>query len=379
MNADLNCLSLMELMDLRQGVGDADARAHLDACPRCRALLTMLPDELALPELAEELRQPVVAGQLRPATASVDVGTGALWRARGESGDYTWVVVVIGRAPDADDRVLVAPVVGEPQLATDYDLLLDASVLGYQAFADVGNVGVVLREQLVERIAELAEPSACVLVDLYRAILGGGQPPASETVGIPVLHEADPRLLAADERRQALRSLWRRADRLVDAEDPAVTEGDDEQSPAGENTPVGLATMLDDRLTGPEAEWDRATLLEESGADGARLDGFLGDHLDLTDKRDIGDLARVLHALEMPWEQIQPAVVTTLSRSAGGTRRAEGPTMPMAARAQPGVSDDEVTEALYADQSAVDRSAQARQAEITQYVAELRRALDDLG
>lgn len=49
----------------------------------------------------------------------------------------------------------------------------------------------------------------------------------------------------------------------------------------------------------------------------------------------------------------------------------------MAARSRPGASEEEITKDLYADQSQVDRSAQARSAEIASYLAELRRALDE--
>jgi hypothetical protein len=365
----------MELLDLRNGGSDADARAHLDDCPRCRALLATVPADIALPELAGGPPVAPADAPKRHPTGSVGVRTGALWRAVGKSADFAWVVVVIGHAPREKDRVLVAPVVGEPGLATDYDLILDRSLLGYGAFADVGNTGVLLKEQLVEPLAALEEPAARVLVDLYRAVLGTAVAPKSELLGPEATDERDPRLLAAAERRLALRPLWRRADRLVDAEDgdPVGESVDD----AG-NTGRGLALLLDEHVSGPHAEWDRATLLETSGADGHWFDAFCSNRLDLTDRRDIDHLARVLHTLQVDWDEAKPAVACTLARSEGGSRQAEGPVMPMAARSQPGMAEDDVTEALYADESSVDRSADARQAAIAQYVADLRRALDDL-
>ena len=375
MTADLDCPSLMELLDLRNGGGDADTRAHLDDCPRCRALLATVPADIALPELAGGPPGTLADAPKRHPTGPVGVRTGTLWRAVGESADFAWVVMVIGHAPGGRDRVLAAPVVGEPGLATDYDLILDRSLLGYGAFADVGNTGVLLKEQLVESLAALEEPAARVLVDLYRAVLGTGVAPESELLGPEATDERDPRLLAAAERRLALRPLWRRADRLVDAED-----GDPVGEPVedGGNTGRGLALVLDAYVSGPDAEWDRATLLETSGADGHWFDAFCDNRLDLTDRRDIDHLARVLHTLQVGWDEAKPAVVCTLARSEGGSRQAEGPVMPMAARSQPGMAEDDVTEALYADQSSVDRSADARQAAIAQYVADLRRALDDL-
>jgi hypothetical protein len=136
--------------------------------------------------------------------------------------------------------------------------------------------------------------------------------------------------------------------------------------------------VISARLRGPDTEWDRSGLLEQSGADGALLDAFLAGRLDLTDKNDVSDLALVLHTLQVPWDEAKPAVLRTLDVSAGGARQAEGPSLPLAARSRPGSSDEDVTEQLYADQSSVDASAEARRGEIDSYIAQLRKALDDL-
>ncbi len=376
MTSAMNCLSLMELLDVRLGAVDAYAAAHLEDCPRCQALLADLPRELALPELPTPRHREPVRARLPAPIARV--GTGALWRAVVHpDSDFAWVVAIIGRAPDAEDRVLVAPVVGDVALATDADLLLDSTALGYAAFADLANLGAIVETQLIEPLAELPGLTAEALVALYRATLGAGQPIASELTGTPVLDENDPRLLAAAERREALRSLWRTADAQVeDLEDDAERAEPTAASPSA--APISLAAMLEARLTGPNAEWDRSTLLAKSGADGANVDAFLADRLDVTDKRDVVDLAQVLYSLRLPWDEAEPAVVITLTRSSGGSRQAEGPTLPMAARARPGTSEEEVAEHLYADQSSIDTSAVARQQEIALYVAELRRALDEL-
>ena len=116
---------------------------------------------------------------------------------------------------------------------------------------------------------------------------------------------------------------------------------------------------------------------QRAGA-GAFLDGFLGDHLQLTDKGDVRDLARVIKILDLTWSDAEPAVVTSLRRSGGGTRSAEGPTVPMAARSRAGADPEQTTRDLYRDQSNVDTSEQARSKEIALYVAELRRELDEL-
>jgi hypothetical protein len=101
-------------------------------------------------------------------------------------------------------------------------------------------------------------------------------------------------------------------------------------------------------------------------------------HLDLTDKADVYDLARVLNALEIPFEEAEPAVTVSLFASSGGRREASGPSLPMAARSRPGMSEEETAKQLYADQSEIDRSAPARSSEVAAYLAELRVALDEL-
>jgi hypothetical protein len=211
------------------------------------------------------------------------------------------------------------------------------------------------------------------------------------------LDEQDPRLLEQAARADSLLELYRPALLFVDAEvdhedhaelqagaDPgrqqmAPTLVDVTAAHAQEDKLArGLAALLSEHLDGPDAEWDRASILEEAHADGTRLDGFLGDRLDLTDKGDVSDLARIVHTLKLPWEDARPAVENTLRRSAGGTRVADGPSMPMAARSRAGADPDATTRDLYSDQSSVDASVQAREREIAAYLTELRRELDEL-
>ena len=385
MISELSCLSLMELLDLRADPGDTVAAAHVAECHRCRTLLASLPDQLPLPDLPVTTHAPDRSAPTRTPVPRPRIGTGTLWRAAPEPGsDFTWVVVIIGRAPDADDRVLVAPVIGAPHAATDADLLLEAPLLGYDAFVDMTNLGVILDTQLIEPVAELSEAAVHAVVALYRTTLGSGEPPPADLRGIAVLDASDPRILAAAGRAEALRALWRPADSQVEDadEDDAETATQQPDAVLAQPSP-GIATTLDDvlnaRLAGTDAEWDRPSLLEQSGADGALLDAFLAGRLDLTDKNDINSLALVLHTLRVPWDtEAKPAVIHTLALSAGGSRTAEGPSLPMAARSRPGSSDKDITDQLYADQSTVDESMQARRGEIDAYVAQLRKALDDL-
>lgn len=379
---EMECLSLMELLDLRAGADDPDAREHLATCLRCRAVLEGLPTELAIPELpaataAMPRRQPVDPPER--------IRTGQLWRARlGAGEDWSWVVAVIGQAPDAEDRVVVVPVVAEPELATERDLILDAEPHGYPGFLDLQNLGTLLRPQLVECLGVLGRAQAQALVALYRCVLGAGAEPEGLRTGPAVLAPDDPRLLLAEERGKELRALWRAADAQVtdipaETQDEHASDGPDDveavRDPANE---VGVGDVLVLHLEGPDAEWSRAGLLERSGVDGAHFDRFARGRLDLTDKADVHDLASVLHALKVPWEEAEGAVIVSLRASAGGRREASGPGIPMAARSRPGASDEEITRDLYADQSEIDRSAEARSAEIAAYLADLRRALDEL-
>jgi hypothetical protein len=109
------------------------------------------------------------------------------------------------------------------------------------------------------------------------------------------------------------------------------------------------------------------------------LNNFVHDQLDLTDMHDVGDLARVLHTLGVGWEQSKGPVEFALLHAAGGIREAPGQMMPMAARAKPGATANEVTKALYADQSTINTSDAARRKQIARYLAELRQALEELG
>jgi hypothetical protein len=372
---DMECLSLMELLDLRAGAEDTETRQHLDDCPRCRAVLERLPAELSLPSLPETT---AALAPRPPLPLPGRVGTGQLWRTSAtKEHDWSWVVAVIGISAESEDRILVAPVIAEPELATERDLLIDSQALGYQAFIDLQNLGSLLRTQLVECVGTLSRPQAEGLVALYRWTLAGDSEPKGLPTGPRVLVQEDPRLLAAEGRGDELRTLWRDADAQV-TDEAAENDLDGEFDQPSE-TGVGLAEVLRPRVEGPDAEWDRASLLEHTGIDGARFDKFVTDRLDLTDKTDIDDLANVLHVLDVQWEDAEHAVAVSLDISRGGRREASGPAMPMAARSQPGTPGEDVTRDLYADQSEIDRSSKARRLEIAAYLAELRRALDDLG
>lgn len=400
MTAEFSCLSLLELEEFRQQLHQASAEAerHLAECRRCQALLTMLHETASATSADELSTAPPAAtearGAERPVPAQGRVRTGWLWRAAaGSDPDFAWVVALIGRSPDNPDGLLVAPVAPHPELATDKDVLLDRALLGYPAFLDMTNLGTILREQLLEPVGELERPVAEAMVAMYRHLLSGAPAPEDTRRGVPAIEEADPRLLEQAERAEALQALWRTTHELIrDADEgEADVYGDQRQraevsAAAAEQSSAAperarmlvLSGVLGEQLEGPGAEWDRGSLLEESGAHGVRLDAFLADRLDLTDKRDVADLARVLNVLHIPWEQAEPAVRRSLERSSGGARQAEGPGLRMAARSRAGADAEQTAKDLFADQSRVDATQEARRREIETYLAELRRELEEL-
>lgn len=380
MTSYLACLSLLELEELRLGMENPDAQRHLAGCQRCTTLLAQVraahpSDDAEMPDVELPGGGHAVGRARRELAETSRVRTGTLWRAAsGPDSHVAWVVGIVGRSPDGSGALLVVPVAGEPEWATEKDLLLDRAVLGYPAFLDMTNLGSLLREQLLEPVAELERPVAEGMVAMYRHLLAGSPAPLEVSRGIAAIDETDPRLLEQAARAEVLQELWRPAHELVqDVEEERAEEGAPEPA-----TVVVLSEVLGRRLEGQAAAWDRTSLLEASRADGARLDAFLVDRLDITDKRDVPDLARVLHVLDIPWDEAEPAVRGSLARSPGGSRRADGPELRMAARSQPGADTERTTDDLFADRTAVDASEEARNREAASYLAELERILDGL-
>src|SRR5947209_5807600 len=62
-------------------------------------------------------------------------------------------VVVLVLSVDSEAAYIV-PVSGETRFAAEWDVLLDSSVLGYEAIIECWNTGWVLAEQLQEELVE---------------------------------------------------------------------------------------------------------------------------------------------------------------------------------------------------------------------------------
>jgi hypothetical protein len=191
--SDIDCLSMMELLDLAGGHRDREAREHLARCRRCQALSAALPGELSLPDLP---RRPLRLQPRVRAGRPNRVRAGQLWRAASvDAGDWTEVVAIAG--PEGNGRYVVVPVCDGPEMATDRDLVLGSEPLGYAAFLQVENVGIMRGHRLVECLGALSPDQAGALVALCRWTIGAGVRPSGVRTGVAVLSEADPRLLAA--------------------------------------------------------------------------------------------------------------------------------------------------------------------------------------
>ena len=106
---DLECLSILELMDIATGDAPEDSREHATHCPRCSILLDRLR-EVDQPELSSAEVAVTSRPQLqRPAR----VGSGQVWTvARPDSGFFE-LVVIVGRVPQQQDQLVAAPLTSD--------------------------------------------------------------------------------------------------------------------------------------------------------------------------------------------------------------------------------------------------------------------------
>src|SRR6266567_361695 len=159
-----------------------ELRQHLETCHRCRTLRRHLLKraerervEAAAPELAKE---PVErrGGRVEPVL-------GGVYALHGPHTDE----YLIGALVDWDEEeAVVVPLSDAVVFSTNWDLLLEHSLLGYEAIAEVWNHGTVLVEQLEEKLGELGRWTDA-LNTLYEAALASREPPTGVAVGPPVL------------------------------------------------------------------------------------------------------------------------------------------------------------------------------------------------
>ncbi len=193
---ELPCPPLSELLAEEP---PAEAAAHAASCPRCAALVRSTNARVvAVDVLGEPDPETRRAPKAEPAPGAV-----VLVAADGIDGLLPAVVLALG-----EESVTVAPVSPEPELATEWDLLLPAALLGYAAVAQIWNLGSVLPEQLEDVIATVDPDTRSHLEALARATARGGEAPAGAAVGPAVLSDEDPRLLVQDEQATAARFFW---------------------------------------------------------------------------------------------------------------------------------------------------------------------------
>jgi hypothetical protein len=366
-----DCLSLMELLEIKNagGAADAESRAHLEHCDRCGALLAQLEsDELARVEVPERL--PLLTSARGEIARPEQATAGQLWLAMSPaSPKWRYPVVVIGRPRQRPGTVLVAPLVEEIDEATDLDVLVGGGPLGYPAAAAIWAYGTIFEHQLAEYIADLGIELLEEIRGLYRYVAGADERPAPAHVGPALGGPDDPRRLFRQELQGRLRPLYEPVRSAEVGEPPAL-----ETTVAGETPTFGV--LLDSILGG--VEWDRQALLERADLSAERLDMILGDWLDLTHRRDIEPLARTLKTLELDPAEVEAPILRSLRHSRGGELRPGTSELSVAARASTGAAEEEVERDLYRGLEDIDESPAARDRAAATYWKALLEKLGEL-
>ena len=186
------CPALSELFAAEPS---ASVSAHLAECRRCQALLASADDRVAV-DLDE-------AGEWSVNNAEPAAGEVVLVAAPASDEYLPAVVAKVG-----DETVTVVPLSGEVEAASEWDLLLDQDVLGYQSMAEAWNFGTVLPEQVGERLVKLKAEDFEQLRQLLRAAATSGSVPEGVPVGVPIVGDDDPRLLFHDEEVERVHVFW---------------------------------------------------------------------------------------------------------------------------------------------------------------------------
>ncbi len=204
-----NCPSVFELTSTE--VLPPQVIAHLNACDRCRAIRAAWEaSEDVGPDL--ELGAGVALEWPHAVYAAIDGEPipGALHAVWGDEDGQLLVAAVV----EINDReALVVPVSDRPELAGDWDLLLEGDeATPYPAMLEVWNHIRVLREQLMEQVALLDENRRESLRPAFVSFMTGEDLPAGLRQGPPMLSELDPRFRFRDSESARVRLFtepWR--------------------------------------------------------------------------------------------------------------------------------------------------------------------------
>jgi hypothetical protein len=359
------CLSLIELIELKE-TGTTRHAEHVEHCPRCQALLR----SLAVPANVDE--RPTATGGLPAAPSreepkTVEVTPGAIWTAASDGIGFREVVAILARSRRDPRLVVVVPVSEETEDATDLDLTIDLGVLGYPSLLAVWNHGWIYDDQLAAPVAALDDVAREEMTNLYRWLVGGGERPALERVaGPPITEPDDARNLRRDEERERLQALWRRVSR---DQEP---EGEEDETRLVASPAPSFASLVAASLASDE--WDEVTLAERASVERADLQRILADDLDLTWATDARRVVSLVKVLDLDLEKVEQPLRLSLARSRGGEPIA-GEYYQAAARAAPGVSEEQIKRDLLT--KGIDESEDARVRQIDAFWARVIELHDD--
>jgi mRNA-degrading endonuclease toxin of MazEF toxin-antitoxin module len=354
------CLSVLEIL---RAPDDLDARRneHLLECPRCRALQRMLLP--VPPSLPATETPPAGAGGSRRANPTSDaVDPGSIWVVASE-GCLNEVAVILDQTNNADGTVDVAPTSTTLLDATEFDLRIPSatSTLGYAFAVVVRARGSLSKARLERRIGELDEQQFERLRSLANSFRDGEALAMAADTGTPLQGPDDPRSIKLSLLLDRLNTAFIRSEH-PDAP-PTV---------AAEALP-SIGSLIESAVGGPE--WDEPTLAEEAHVSQQTLRAFRDDSLDLTDRRDLADLLKVVRVLRPA--NVLDLIRESLKRSPGGVRRGTGGAAALAARSFAHVSEEQRRLDLYRDQSEIDTSPEARASAVEAYLRDVEGELDD--
>lgn len=203
------------LADLFADPRDKAVERHMLNCPRCAALVAAGVAETQASSVAfSDSHMPKVELTPQPEPpASPNRRIVALFGA--ENSDLQLPALILDRK---GPLFWVAPISAEVAMATEWDLLLPAAILSYQAMVSIATVRPIRREQLLETRAVLGAELwqwAQRLVDLHNE---SQHVPAEAPVGVPVLSEIDLRLAFHRDWAASQEPFWEPAELLGEAE-----------------------------------------------------------------------------------------------------------------------------------------------------------------
>jgi len=192
---------------------------------------------------AENLHHALFAGD-EDRTAS----PGEVWSVRATSAHgHGQLLLAVIAAPASEDAVAVIPLSEDSRVATEWDLVIPAEVLGYTVLAQAKLTGTVAPDQLAQRLSSLPDRVLIELEELSTAAEQGASiPPAHLPVGPWVLDETDERLRVRAHNAHALAAYLH-----ASYEDPLSEWGTFSSIVLRQSTALGVA--LEEILDAPWA------------------------------------------------------------------------------------------------------------------------------